>query len=196
MPTDRNRLVDAAVFCLLVAIGVAGRWGQPEYCVTPIAAIGLFAGYYFGRVGIGLLVPLVAMAVSDWALPSYEYLAVHVAVYGAMAAPALLGRLMRRPIGSRLAGAARLATCAAAPALLFFFTTNTTLWLVGSLYEKTPTGLAQCYTAAIPFLRQMVAGDWAYTALLFGAALAVGSYSLTGLPSNSGSRSAEQLTQG
>lgn len=186
MPTDRNRFVDAAVFCLLVAIGVAGRWGQPEYCVTPIAAVALFAGYYFGRVGIALLVPLFAMAISDLVLPNYQYLAVHVAVYGAMAAPALLGRLMRRPLASRLAGVARLATCAALPALMFFFATNTTLWLVGSLYEKTPAGLAQCYAAAIPFIRQMAAGDLTYTALLFGAALAVGAFSLTGLPTNAG----------
>ena len=47
---DRQRnLQDLLVFFLLIAIGVAGRWGQPEWCFTPTAAAAIFAGLYFSR---------------------------------------------------------------------------------------------------------------------------------------------------
>lgn len=185
MPTDTSRRwADAAVFLLLIAIGAAGRWGQPDWCVTPIAAVGLFAGYHFGGARIALAVPVAAMLLTDAALPRYESPWVLVAVYAAMAAPALLGRLLRRPLQSRWAGVARLSACATAPALLFFFVTNTVYWAVGSLYAKTPAGLVECYAAAVPFLRRMAAGDVAYTGTLFAAAAVVGAYSLTGRTSD------------
>ena len=37
-PERQRNLQDLLVFFLLVAIGVAGRWGQPEWCFTPTAA--------------------------------------------------------------------------------------------------------------------------------------------------------------
>ena len=53
MNHDRQQnLQDLLVFALLVAIGVAGRWGQPEWCFTPTAAAAIFAGLYFSRVAI------------------------------------------------------------------------------------------------------------------------------------------------
>ena len=53
MNQNRQQTVqDLLVFALLVAIGVAGRWGQPEWCFTPTAAAAIFAGYYFSRVSI------------------------------------------------------------------------------------------------------------------------------------------------
>ena len=50
MNRDRQQnLQDLLVFALLIAIGVAGRWGQPEWCFTPMAATAIFAGLYFSR---------------------------------------------------------------------------------------------------------------------------------------------------
>lgn len=174
------RWADAAVFLLLVAIGVVGRWGQPDWCITPLAAVGLLAGYHFRKAGVAVATPIAAMAVSDLALPVYSSPWVMVAVYASMAAAPLLGRLMRRPLPSRGAGFARLAACAAAPSLVFFFATNTVHWLAMSDYPKSPAGLAECYAMAVPFLRRMATGDAVYTAVLFAAAASVGAFSLTG----------------
>lgn len=173
-------LPQVLVFGLLVSIGVLGRWGQPDWAFTPIAAIGLLAGYALPKRA-AVAVPLVAMAITDLALPSYGSLAITAAVYGALLVPALLGGLLRRPVGSLAAGMARLVGLAASPALLFFVTTNFAHWAVTAQYPKTAGGLAECYAAGIPFLRRMLAGDLTYTALLFGAAALAGAFSLRGL---------------
>jgi hypothetical protein len=60
---DRQRnLQDLLVFFLLIAIGVAGRWGQPEWCFTPTAAAAIFAGVYFNRLAIAAMVPIAILA--------------------------------------------------------------------------------------------------------------------------------------
>lgn len=38
----------------------------------------------------------------------------------------------------------------------------------GTMYPKDLSGLIACYTAGIPFFRNMLAGDLAYSAALFG----------------------------
>src|SRR5215510_3940864 len=95
---NRNRqqnLQDLLVFALLVAIGVAGRWGQPEWCVTPTAAAAIFAGLYFSRVAIALMVPVTILAISDLLLPAYNSIPVMIATYAVMIAPVWFGRLQR-----------------------------------------------------------------------------------------------------
>ena len=174
MNDRRSQLAQISVFVLLVAIGVVGRWGQPDWCVTPMAAVGLMAGCYFRRLGIAVLVPLVAMGISDMLLARYDLPLVFLAVYASMTAPALLGRVLRTPVASKLKGLGRLALCASAPAVIFFLTTNFAVWATGAMYSKSMVGLVECYTAAIPFFRNMLAGDVAYTAALFGAAALAG----------------------
>jgi len=180
-PANSTTLSRVAVFALLAAIAVVGRWGQPDWCVTPIAAAGLLAGYALPPA-LALSVPVAALWVSNLALPSYGSWWLAAAVYAALLAAPLLGRWLRRPIGSRLAGLARLSACATAPSVVFFVTTNFVVWATHSRYAPDLAGLAECYAMAIPFFRRMLAGDLAYTALLFGAAAAAGAFSLSGLP--------------
>ena len=95
---NRNRqqnLQDLLVFALLVAIGVAGRWGQPEWCVTPTAAAAIFAGLYFSRVAIAVMVPVTILAISDLLLPAYDSIPVMIATYAAMIVPVWFGRMQR-----------------------------------------------------------------------------------------------------
>ncbi|TWT88767.1 hypothetical protein Mal64_22550 [Pseudobythopirellula maris] len=174
MPALRARSTEIAVFALLVAIGVAGRWGQPDWCVTPLAAVGLFAGRYFASRSVAMLVPLTAMLVSDLALPAYANRGVMLAVYAAMVLPPLLGRLLRNDRLSRPAWLGRLAAGAVAPSVVFFLVTNFAYWSLGSLYPHTGAGLMACYAAAVPFFRAMLTGDVVYTALVFGAAMLAG----------------------
>ena len=74
MNDNRNQMRDGLVFALLVLIGVAGRWAQPEWCFTPTAAAAIFAGCYFARLGIAALVPIAILGISDFALESHDNL--------------------------------------------------------------------------------------------------------------------------
>ena len=53
--------------------------------------------------------------------------------------------------------------------VLFFIVTNFGVWLTGGgwFYPKTLQGLIECYTLAIPFFRNSLAGDLVYTGVLF-----------------------------
>ncbi|MEX2317748.1 MAG: DUF6580 family putative transport protein [Pirellulales bacterium] len=164
---------DLSIFTLLVAIGVAGRWGQPDWEFTPIAAAAVFAGRYFSRVALAALVPLAILVISDLGLPAYDSLPVLFVKYVLMTLPVLFGRLLGD--GSRGWGLAwRWGLCGLAPATLFFLTTNLAVWAFESDYPKTLAGLAQCYAAGVPFFRSMLAGDLFYLAVLFGCAALAG----------------------
>src|SRR3954452_5101524 len=91
----QQNLQDLLVFALLIAIGVAGRWGQPQWCFTPTAAAAIFAGWYFSRIAVAAMVPLSILTISDLLLPAYNNVAVLLATYVVMAVPILLGRLQR-----------------------------------------------------------------------------------------------------
>jgi hypothetical protein len=155
------------VFLLLIAIGVAGRWGQPQWSVTPLAAAALFAGYYFTQRWVALLVPLVILTISNLALPQYDSLPVMFSVYLAMVIPVALGELLRRfHSWPALAVAGPLAVLV--PSTAFYLLTNFAVWAFENHYPHTLTGLAECYGAGVPFYRWMAAGDVVYTAILFG----------------------------
>lgn len=162
---------DVAVFVLLIAIGVAGRWAQPLWAFTPIAATAVFAGAYFSRAAIAAMVPIGILAVSDLLLPAYNSVPVLLVTYAAMVAPVWLGRLLRGE--NRVAATAwKLALCGLVPATLFFIASNFAVWAFQSDYEKSLAGLLTCYTAAVPFYRWMLAGDIFYLAVLAGCYLA------------------------
>ena len=174
MSDNRNQTVrDILVFLLLVLIGVAGRWGQPEWCFTPTAAAAIFAGCYFARLSIAALVPVAILAISDLLLAAHDNLAVMLATYAVMTVPVLFGRSLRNCQGT-WSMAWRFAVCGLLPAMLFFVVTNFAVWAFQSDYEKTPAGLVHCYSMAVPFFRWMLAGDVFYLAVLFGCAAIVG----------------------
>ncbi len=53
-------------------------------------------------------------------------------------------------------------------AVIFYLVTNFSVWAGDPLYPKTWTGLIACYTAAIPFFRNSLIGDFSFVAALFG----------------------------
>jgi hypothetical protein len=168
MKADRQRnLQDLVVFFLLIGIGVAGRWGQPQWCVTPTAAAAIFAGWFFSRWAVALMVPVAILAISDLALPAYGSMPVLVATYFVMALPVFLGRWQRRAQPKRWQ-AAQWAVISLIPATLFFAVSNFSVWAFENIYPKSLAGLAECYWAAVPFYRWMLAGDVFYLGVLLG----------------------------
>ena len=127
---------------------------------SPIAAMALFSGAYFGRKGLAFAAPLGAMLVSDAVLGFHGGMPV---VYGSLALIVVLGWLLttRRSAG-------RIAAAAVSASVLFYLVTNFGVWALGDMYPKTLAGLAACYVAALPFFQNSLAGDLVFTALLFG----------------------------
>lgn len=145
---------------LLIAAAAASRLLPHPPNFTPIAAMALLGGAYAPDKRLAFALPLSALFLSDLALGLHSGM---WAVYGSFALIVFLGFALRRSRSPlRVAGAAL------ASSVLFFAATNLAVWAFGSMYPKTLAGLAACYTAAIPFFANTLAGDAFYTAVLFG----------------------------
>lgn len=60
------------------------------------------------------------------------------------------------------------------PATLFYITTNFAVWAYEGSYEKSLAGLLECYWAAVPFYRWMLAGDVFYLAAMLACCVIAG----------------------
>jgi hypothetical protein len=157
-------------WCALVAIGSLGRVWQPFYGVSPLIGIGLCAGALFSNRLVAASIPVVALALSNLALPgggAYGSWTMGMIVYAAFAWPVLIGGLVGRhrpwgALGGALAGS-----------LVFFLSTNLGHWWLTSDYPHTAAGLVECYVAALPFFRWTPLGDIAWTLALTACLAAV-----------------------
>jgi hypothetical protein len=145
---------------------------------TPIAGIGLFGAAYFSRKWMALLIPFAAMWISDLVINNIVYPIIYPQyyegftfftdgwywMYGSFALIILLGfQTLKKVKPTTLFAASLMAS------VLFFVITNFGTWMTGTLYAKTATGLMTCYTAAIPFFWNTLAGDLFYVSVMFGA---------------------------
>jgi len=127
---------------------------------APIAAMALFGGAYFTKKWAAFLIPLAAMFLTDLFLGFHESM---WAVYLSFTLIVVLGMVM---IKQKKTGNIFFASVSAS--VLFFIITNFGTWISTPYYEKTGSGLAACYTAAIPFFHQTLLGDLFFVAILFG----------------------------
>lgn len=157
----------------LVFAAVATRLAPHPPNVTPLTAIALLGVATFAGRSAAVLVSLGALLASDGALQlAYElgwqrtpgFYAGQGIVYVGFLAAVGIGFLLRpRPTLAR-AGLASLAA-----SMVFFRATNR-VWAYGpySLYPRTAAGLLTSYESALPFFRNSLAGDLAFTMVLFG----------------------------
>ena len=163
---NRTTLRELTVFSLLLTLGVLGRWAEPTWNFTPLAAVTILGGYYFRQLLPAVLLPVGVLAVSDLVLPAHDSWPVQVSVHLMMIVPLWLGRRVRGSEGwQRVAG---WTLCGALPATAFYLVTNFAVWAFKSDYPSSLSGLLACYTAGIPFYRMMIAGDVVYLTLLVG----------------------------
>ena len=52
--------------------------------------------------------------------------------------------------------------------LLFFLVTNFGVWIMSGFYEKSIVGLLTCYSMALPFFHNTLAGSVVFSAVMFG----------------------------
>lgn len=159
------------VLSALIVVAALSRLLPHPPNFSPVEAIALFGGAYFASRRWALIVPLLAMLVSDVALAallgdSYaSYLGGRSfwLVYACIALSAVLGFGLR----GRVSGG-RVLAYSLAGSVLFFVVTNFGTWLGSSMYPQTAAGLVAAYVAGVPFFQWTVLGTLFYAALLFG----------------------------
>ena len=156
--------MDLGLVAFLIVFDVAARLLPHAPGVWPVAASALFAGRMLRVPALAVIVPLLATALSNFALANDDW-RVALVVYAAISVPAFAGMLTRRWHGG-LPVVAAMMSCS----LIFFAVTNFAVWAFNGMYPMTFDGLTQCYLAALPFLDKTVMGDLFWTAVLFGGA--------------------------
>lgn len=173
MTNSKRTLWLGVAFVGLVALTVAGRVMSETPNVAPVAAAALFAGFLFRHRLVAALVPLSAMLISDVFSEGMYQWALMLVVYGALAFPVLLRRVVGEKLSAWRVGGASLIGSGA-----FFLITNLAEWAMMGHYPRTLEGLAACFLAAVPFFKNTIAGDLAWNTGFFGSyALAVALWS-------------------
>jgi hypothetical protein len=144
----------------MILLAVLSRLLPHPLNFTPIAAIALFGGVYLDKKHT-FIVPLAALLISDYFIGFYEGVAW---VYASFIMIGFIGLWLREHRG---VGTTVLATFTGS--VVFFIVSNFGVWLSSQVsYPRTFAGLIECYTMAIPFFRNSLAGDGVYVLLLFG----------------------------
>ncbi len=153
----------AKAYATIILLAAVSRLAPHPPNFTVIGAMALFGGACFEGTAAAYLVPLAAMFLSDAALGFHRGMPV---VYLCFLLTTLMGR---RLLGDR--GIGKIAALSFASAAMFYLVTNFWVWAGGpALYPHTAHGLLMCYTAALPFFGNTLAGTLVYSAVLFGAA--------------------------
>ena len=128
---------------------------------TPIAAMALFGGAYVTNKKLSFVIPFAAMILSDLILGFHSTM---WAVYLSFALIVVIGFSLREK--KRVSN---IFLASVSSSVLFFIITNFAVWLTGSMYPMTFTGLGECFAAAIPFFSPTAIGDLFYVGVFFGA---------------------------
>jgi hypothetical protein len=127
--------------------------------VSPVAAMALFGGAFFVDKRMALIVPFVALFVSDLFLGLHGTM---IFVYAGFALTVAIGFLLQNRVT-----VTNTAFAAVASSVLFFLLTNFGVWMTSTLYVKSAEGLMQAYAAGIPFFQNSLLGNLIYTAVIF-----------------------------
>ena len=126
---------------------------------TPVIAMAVFMPYLTRDLYSAMLVPLSAMFVSDL------YLGLHSSMFWVYTS-ILLGTTLSHYTMSMKKTYVHLGSNALLSATIFFVITNFAVWMSGTMYPPTLDGLILCYTMAIPFFGNTLAGTLFYVSLL------------------------------
>jgi vitamin B12 transporter len=151
---------------LLIFFGALSRLIPHPPNAVALGGIALYSGARLER-RFALVVPLAALALSDWFIDfgtgRRVITLVRAVVYGSFTAIVFLGRF-----AARHARPARLAGLSIAGSVFFFLLSNFAVWAELGTYPMTATGLAVCYAAALPWFWNTLLADLAGTGVLFG----------------------------
>ena len=149
-----------ALLIAMIAAAAATRLMPHPPNITAISAMALFGGATFADKRLAFLVPLAALFASDLVLGLYRGMEYQYLTFALIVCLGFFLQSRRRVLP--IAGAA------VASSTIHFIVTDFGTWMTGTMYPHTVAGLVTCYTAAIPFFWNTLAGDLFYTALLFG----------------------------
>jgi hypothetical protein len=153
----RSHLFVAIAFIFTVA---ATRLLPHPDNFSPMIAVSLFGGAYLTRRWMAVVIPILAMFVSDIFLGFHDLM---IPIYAMMIGFSFLGRNLANDSSAFQIGATTVGS-----SLIFFIASNFLVWLTSGMYSLDLSGLIHCFMMAIPFFQNQILGDMLFSSVLFG----------------------------
>jgi hypothetical protein len=151
-----------SVACALIFAAVFSRFLPHPANWTAVMAVSLFASFAISTSLIAILVPILALFISDLILGFHSTM---WGVYLPMVAMVFIGKAIHlnqaRISNTKIAGLSLFGST------LFFLISNFAVWFDGMLYPKTLEGLVSSYVMALPFFTNQLVGDLFFTTVIF-----------------------------
>jgi hypothetical protein len=127
---------------------------------SPVLSIALFAGAHSMRKSDALWIPVFAMLLSDLVIGLHS---LQIIIYALILFVSILGFQLRKE-----KSISKVFLFSISGSVVFFIISNFFVWFFSGMYSFNFSGLVECYTMAIPFFQNSVAGDLFYSTCLFG----------------------------
>lgn len=163
-----------AVFVLATRVLAMKLLGQPVY-FAPMDALALFCGCYLGFSVFAFVLPLAAIVISDQVINLMFYSAPSLSTTGPFYPGwywQYVSYILLVVLGAAIkpsSSAAKTAGISLVGSVAFFLLSNFGVWFSTPMYPATVTGLAECLTMGLPFLKQTIAADLFFCAVFFGS---------------------------
>ena len=159
MQKNKNYLI-----IILILLGVGGRLIPHIPNITPLLSLSLFAGMNLPRWQ-AVLSLIVILLLADLGLA----LLFNYPIIGYWSLFNYIGFIMIVIVAAKLQFSwQKLLPSIFSASLGFWLWSNLGVWLTTKLYPQTLVGLAECYIAALPFLRNSLLGDTLWGLAIFG----------------------------
>jgi hypothetical protein len=140
---------------------------------TPVAAMALFGAAVLPRKWMAVVVPFVALYISDLALNNLVYAEYYSGFYWGVNGFVYLGFALTIVLGAGLLRGKsfswlRLGGAVVSSTALFFLVTNFGSWLGNPVYPQDAMGLTAAYAAGLPFMLNTLGSTALFAGLLFG----------------------------
>ena len=122
---------------------------------TPILATAIMAPLLVKDRWYGILIPILAMFISDMIIGFHPY---QFVIYTTLLTISLVSPMNKNYLA--------LGFIALSGSVWFFITTNFAVWFLWDYYPKSIEGLLTCYTLAIPFFKNTLVSTILFTGLL------------------------------
>ncbi len=154
-----------AYLFVVIAAAVHIRWVALPFSFTPVLAALLYFGARMPRKQFWI--PVALLAASDiylnrvvYGLPFNVDQVVTWAFYA--------GVLLLSAVVLKGWSPVRIGVSALGASVGFFVISNFAVWLAGTMYPMTASGLATCFVAGVPFFRNALLSDLVFTGAFFG----------------------------
>lgn len=144
---------------ILILVAVFSRLISHDWNFTAMGAMAVVAGLLISHRLLALLVPVMALLISDAVIGFHN---VMLAVY--------LGYVLMVVAGVLFSKSQKIVSVVSASlvgSLAFFLVSNLGVWFEGQLYPRTFSGLMWCFEMAVPFFRNEVVSNILVTPVLF-----------------------------